>query len=650
MGKPYESEMLKLADTFAWASAADIAPLRQAVLTAGLSPLRAIGSGGSLTSAHALTSLHQRWTGQIAAVATPLEVLAEPLESRVTNWLLSAGGGNVDIIAAFRTLVAREPRQLVVLCGRSESALANLAREHPFVDLVVYEPPTGKDGFLATNSLLAFSALLTRAYLSAFEEGGSVWSETAAAIENSVRPESKVARAWERGTEPIWVRSTTLVLHGPTTRLGAIDLESKFTEAAIGNLQVADYRNFAHGRHVWLAKRAATTGVLAFLTDDDRSLAERTLALIPKAIPQTRLDLNCPPDCAPLASLVAALRVAGWAGASRGIDPGRPGVPQFGRKLYNLPLPRPPSSKEKKTDRISGRDAAAITRKAGASVAKLAARGELQTWRAKLSSFKARLLETSFAGVVLDYDGTIVDTRRRFLKPTSEVADQLVRLIESGVHVAVATGRGASVRRDLQESLPYSLWHSVLVGYYNGAEVARLDEDDAPDGTAAAGDALAATAIALRAHPELGVVATQTDRRFQLTIQAKRAVSEGELWDLVHEAILKMGCQGVTAMRSSHSIDIVPSGVSKVNVLARIRATTGSAPLLTIGDRGRWPGNDYELLREPFALSVDDVSSDAETCWNLAVSGQRGVAATVDYLSGLAMKESQARFRRGALR
>jgi hypothetical protein len=54
-------------------------------------------------------------------------------------------------------------------------------------------------------------------------------------------PTSKLADMWER--------RTTVVLHGPATRVGAIDLESKFTEAALGNLQVADWRNFAHGRH-----------------------------------------------------------------------------------------------------------------------------------------------------------------------------------------------------------------------------------------------------------------------------------------------------------------------------------------------------------------------------------------------------------------
>ena len=46
MARPYATEMSKLAETFSWAMSCDITALRQAVRTAGLSSLMAIGSGG----------------------------------------------------------------------------------------------------------------------------------------------------------------------------------------------------------------------------------------------------------------------------------------------------------------------------------------------------------------------------------------------------------------------------------------------------------------------------------------------------------------------------------------------------------------------------------------------------------------------------
>ena len=646
MARPYAGEMAKLAETFAWAEEVDLRLLQQAVRVAGLSPLRAIGSGGSLTGAHALAGLHQRYTGHLAAVATPLEAVAEPLDAAVATWLLSAGGGNADILAAAKALILREPRQIGVLCGREPSPLADLCHQHPYVDLLLYPPPAGKDGFLATNSLLGFTALLTRAYAAGFGSDAD-WGEVVDHLKPLLRDTADAPEAWEAATEPLWTRSTTLVLHGPSSRIGAIDLESKFTEAALGHLQIADYRNFAHGRHHWLAKRSETSAVLAFITDTDRALAERTLDLIPAGVPQARIVFNGGPSAVALASLLAALRITGWAGRTRGIDPGRPGVPEFGRKLYNLRLPRP--------RRIAGlphltpREAAAISRKAGAAPGSLAALGELDRWRDALADFLTRLRDARFAGIVLDYDGTIVDTRRRSKPAEPEMVSELARLAEAGAHIGIATGRGKSVRCDLQKCLPPALWPLVLVGYYNGAEVAPLDDDSVPDGSKNVCADLQPLADALRYHPDLSECARQEDRPFQITLEAARVMPVNRLWDLVRQVMIKTGVHGVTATCSSHSVDIVAAGVSKRNVVRRLRETVGDEPILAIGDRGRCPGNDHELLSEPFALGVDEISADPATCWHLGEPGQRGPAVTLEYLSALEAENGRLRFAAGSL-
>jgi fructoselysine-6-P-deglycase FrlB-like protein len=92
MARPYASEMAKLSETFYWAANENIQMLCDAVRTAGLSPLRAIGSGGSLTAAHALAAFHQYHTGRMAAVATPLEALNEPLEKQCQSLAAKCGG------------------------------------------------------------------------------------------------------------------------------------------------------------------------------------------------------------------------------------------------------------------------------------------------------------------------------------------------------------------------------------------------------------------------------------------------------------------------------------------------------------------------------------------------------------------------------
>ena len=644
MARPYLTEMATLAETFAWAEKADIEPLRQAVRSARLSPLRAIGSGGSLTAAHALAGLHQRYADLLAAVATPLEAIDNPLDAATATWLLSAGGGNPDIMAAAKTLIWREPRQLGVLCGRDASPLANLCRQHPFVDLLLYPPPAGKDGFLATNSLLGFTALLTRAYAVEFGSDAD-WQDTVEHMTPLLR-DAAVPEAWEAAMGPLWTRPTTLVLHGPSTRAGAIDLESKFTEAALGHLQLADYRNFAHGRHHWLAKRNETSAVLAFVTSADRVLAECTLDLIPRDVPRARIVFDGGPSAVALASVLAALRITGWAGYARGIDPGRPGVPNFGRKLYNLKLPRLPSVTE--SPRLTPRAAAAIARKAGVAHNRLSELNELGRWREALAAFLARLRDADFAAIVLDYDGTMVDTRRRSEPVEPELAGELARIATAGIHIGIATGRGKSVRRDLQECLPDDLWRRVLVGYYNGAELARLDDNNAPDGTEGVCAALQPLADALHHQPEIAKFACKVERSSQITLEAT-GMRECRLWDLVQEVVLKTGIHGVAVTRSGHSVDIVAPGVSKLSVVRQLRDTVGDEPVLVMGDRGRWPGNDHDLLSQPFALGVDEISADPATCWHLGKLGQRGPTVALDYLSALTARDGRLRFETGAL-
>ena len=55
----------------------------------------------------------------------------------------------------------------------------------------------------------------------------------------------------------------------------------------LGNVQISDFRNFAHGRHHWLAKRRETTGVLALLTPEDEATAKATVQLIWRPRPRS---------------------------------------------------------------------------------------------------------------------------------------------------------------------------------------------------------------------------------------------------------------------------------------------------------------------------------------------------------------------------
>jgi hydroxymethylpyrimidine pyrophosphatase-like HAD family hydrolase len=416
------------------------------------------------------------------------------------------------------------------------------------------------------------------------------------------------------------------------TKAGAVDLESKFTEAAIGVIQLADFRNFAHGRHHWLAKRGKQAAVIAFITQEDGRLAEETLSCLPPDVPVVRFAFDGDYEATSLGSLLASVYLTGWAGEAKKIDPGRPGVPKFGENLYNFPGEKLASASNW---RQQSYEDVVIARKTGRKPKDLKSTGSWGFWFSALSKFTEKLKSATFSAVIMDYDGTLVDTRDRFSPPTKEISEELSRILSLGITIGIATGRGPSVRKDLRKIIPEKYWSEVLIGYYNCAEVGNLDTEIIPNNSVGVCKNLEPIYLALQKHQELQLIANINPRQFQITIEPKDLVPENRLWDITNQLVCAAN-SSVVVVRSSHSVDILSDGVSKAKVLDCVREKIGSnGSILTIGDRGRWPGNDFTLLQEPYSLSVDEVSTAPETCWNLAPVGQRGVRGTLHYLRSL---------------
>lgn len=627
LGKPYARELELLSGTYTWACAVPVDDLAAAIRKAADAPLLTVGSGGSLTVAVIAAALHRYYTGASSTVQTPLAVSFDPQDlRRASVMLLTAGGRNPDVLGAFQQIIQKEPRRFIVVCASTGSPLSKRASKFSWVDVSQWSVPTGKDGFLATNSLLATTVILTRAYAAAYGAPSLLppsLSELMGAFNRSMVDDIHDL------CHVLWTRHTLVVLHGTETYPGAVDLESKLTEAALSCVQIADYRNFAHGRHHWLAKRGGESAVLAFLTHTDDRIAENVLALLPPSVPVVRLVIQQSGISAGVSSVVAAFLVAASAGRSRGIDPGDPGVPAFGRKIYHQNV---------LTSNVSGsyREKVAIERKGGATLATLEARSQDASLRDSYRLFVASLTGAVFGGVVLDYDGTVCDEANRFEPIGKKMAQEIRRLLRSGTVLGVATGRGKSVKTALRDAIPKSSWTRVVVGYYNGGEVGALDDDSCPDGADEVHQDLKDVADKIATDDDLCSKAKVTRRKFQITVEPVSPFTPEIVLGIAQSIIHAQGCTGLTAVRSSHSVDILAPGVSKTAVIDRVRQLVDNGKeILCIGDRGAWPGNDFRLLAEPHSLSVDEVSEDPKTGWNLAMPGYRGSTVTLEYLSWL---------------
>lgn len=603
MGKAFANELAALEDTLTWALARNVQVLEKFVADVADLPLVAIGSGGSSTACHLASLLHRTRYRRPAQFTTPLDVLSVPAGLHRAGVLLaSASGRNKDMLAALEACVAEEAPAVAVITLRAESPLRDAAALYTRSRVFAANVPTGKDGYLATNSLVATCTLIACAY--GFDV--SLPKVQRNAVDGSI----------------FEGRHMVQVLYGGWGAPVATDLESKLNESALAAAQLADYRNFGHGRHLWLAKRAAETVVVALVTPGAAAVAESTLKLFPESIPVVRLETSLDGPAGMIDLLLQAFHLVDHIGEMRKQDPGRPHVPEFGRKLYRLTPPRVRPTIE-----------APLQRKLWASPE---TNGDGKAFQDGLKHFLARARTTKIGAIALDYDGTLCTKDDRFDGLRDDVVTQCSRLLEAGLRLGIATGRGKSVREELQRTLDSKLWPLVHIGYYNGTDIGALADDTLPK-TGGPRDAALKHALSLLSGDAwLRTAATITPRPQQLTIEPQGATRSDALAAHVMSRLAPLDGEGVRIVVSSHSLDVLGPTRGKGSLVSWLRAQVGAdRDVLCIGDRGAWPGNDYSLLTEPMSLSVDEVSSLNETCWNLAPRGVSGPDATLLYLRAI---------------
>ncbi|REJ91761.1 MAG: HAD family phosphatase [Planctomycetota bacterium] len=440
----------------------------------------------------------------------------------------------------------------------------------------------------------------------------------------------------ERICEPLWKRETLTVLHSRDLRPMARDLESRFTEAAIGHIQFSDIRNFGHGRHNWLAKHGDTTGVLALASTADQAIARRTLDLLPVDIPQAMIDFPDGPGEPAVGGVLLSIYLAGVAGEARDIDPGRPGVPSFGRKIYHL------RNGTKRPAQEADAAAAAIDRKISSGEKMICCKKQRRFWRDAHRDFCDALTDKKFNGIVFDYDGTLCARRERIDGPSDQVSAALTRLASRSIPIGIATGRGRSVRKALRRRIPREFWPLVTVGYYNGGMIGQLSQNSCPQRSSCSLE-LSDVEKAINRDSRLRSLAESIETRGgQISVQCASNVSASVLRSITQEIVERCGPPELRVVWSTHSVDILASNVTKVDVVRAIcerHELADQAPILKIGDLGQWPGNDYQLLAEADSLSVDQISPARNTCWNLAPPGTSGTDALLSYLGAISPRE-----------
>ncbi|MFT3827903.1 MAG: hypothetical protein QM731_28555 [Chitinophagaceae bacterium] len=623
MGKPFSRELELIDDIYNWAASVELPFSDEEISPLFQHQTLFVGSGGSLSACYLGAKLHERF-GHIARAITPLELLQSTALIQNSNVvLISASGKNSDILQACEVAKLYGAKNIVSIVMKSNSPLAKKTKLYEYSSILELDIPSGKDGFLATNTLVSFFTLLLRMYKISIPEK--------ALNDVQVNLQSFIDKLHQD--------FTLIVLHSGWSLPVAYDIESKFSEAGLGNVLITDYRNFAHGRHNWLDKKRKQTAIIELITPSIRSLSEKTIKLLPKDIPLLRLESLKDDPTAALELLVKAFHLANEIGKHVGIDPGRPGVPDYGSKLYRLTYPKDliPQSKEL-AEHIW------IQRKTRVSSLALMSDSEISIIAESMRVFRNNINNEKFGGLIFDYDGTLCTARERYDVPSKEISQSLNKFLEKGYCLGVVTGRGGSVREALCKVLSPKYLSQVIIGYYNGSQTGNLTVDNLPLQDIPLKPNLKRCYNALSKNELI----SQYIKESKISIRLKPHMIEVQISKGVFFPIksfirdlllLTVDATSIKILESSHSMDIIDAKTSKLAVVESCMELAEKmrvpSNFICIGDRGSWPGNDYQLLSSEFSLSVDQASPSLTTCWDMSVPGVRGVSATIEYINSI---------------
>lgn len=630
MGKPYSQELDAFASTYAWANQQDVGQLSHFLARWSGDHVVIVGSGGSFSAAVAASLFRELAHHSPTSPVTPLDFasLVNRLSPKVL--LLSAEGKNKDILnAAHAARMADLSTGAMTLT--STNPLLDLGAQTDAMRAFVFPSDWVKDGYLATNSLVAMTFLFYKAFFGVGE------------FEHRLGPFFDAARLHGRREKLALLANLAairsrglLLLHSASAKTFAVDLESKLSEAALAFVQVTDLRQFAHGRHLQLSVASPRPVILFVSSCLDQALARSTAELLSdqQDVIELVLEGSCEQDIAML-GLVDAMFLTEAIAAGSGIDPGQPDVPEFGRAIHAIDSAALVGRSEL-NDRLQ-----LAARRKSFGVGHVAGPIDDRVVAAA-SAFAAQLAAAPIRGLVCDFDGTLCRAENRFDEVMEPVhVEQISVLLQAGLGFAIATGRGDSLHKSLQKSFNASVHSQILVGYYNGSYIARLDEQfKRPEANPAfhelcdwlKGSVFGRLCKDVDHHARAG----QFSIRLNSAHQARRVSAAIRCW------LNRTGRHGWRAFVSGHSIDVLDETADKRLVVARLADQLQVQPkdqILRIGDSGQEDGNDFELLSEGLSLSCDAVSSDLASAWNFGSPGSNQVEVTSSYLRGLVRRD-----------
>ncbi len=257
-----------------WVENQDVERLSQFLVQSPNTPLYCFGSGGASSSLHYCALLYETNRGMAKAL-TPLMMasLSDETLKNAKILLFSKSGSGVDESHIVNRAVKVNPNGVCAISrdnGEENYMIKTVINKTGTNNWFQFKWPDFEGGFISSVSPFAVMGLFYKAFTND--------SDFVSKLNIDLNPSScfrYITKRGDRIKEPKSNIKTFIALYSGWSEPTAIDFESKMVESGIASVQLCDYRNFCHGRFIFLSNHFEDTAFVLFVTPREKEFVRR---------------------------------------------------------------------------------------------------------------------------------------------------------------------------------------------------------------------------------------------------------------------------------------------------------------------------------------------------------------------------------------
>lgn len=271
-GSKFEDSLQLILPALEWAEKQDVERLRRFLVENANIPLYCFSSGGASSANDYLSLLYETNQGMSKSL-TPLMMtsISDEALKRAKILIMSGEGHGSDESYTVPRAASVNPKGVCGISRKNDgkNIVVNTLKKVT-TNWFLYHW-TKQDAFIATDSTIAKFAL----YYKAFTNDADIVSK----LDLNLAPEHCFTyKPRVEGNIPsIKELKNYIVLYNGWSRPVAQDFECKMIECGIASVQMCDYRNFCHGRFIFLSRHLEDSTLVLFVTPREKEFVRRLI-------------------------------------------------------------------------------------------------------------------------------------------------------------------------------------------------------------------------------------------------------------------------------------------------------------------------------------------------------------------------------------